>query len=199
MLCIQSLDFVQHLWEVHMRVPGEKMNKKLEAIEDAVPPWEKEHDFGAFNYEADTNAYDAIKEKRDTVQAHPLYKTAWQYMKKMHAFLKEVYYEKEDCMPDLKYDYDTVAWYHTLLSAKMYRALCDIYKPEEDEGDSEMRFYSLCDGVAQLAICTKAINESDKALRSIIKKNCNLGQPIHELLVILHNMSSRIHMIEERI
>ena len=82
-----------------------------------------------------------------------------------HDFLKEAFYENKDVPSELKYDFETVSWYQTLLPAKVHRALCGFHEPVT-EGD-----ISLCDAVAQFNICMKGITGSINALRNI-SNNC---------------------------
>ncbi len=86
-----------------------------------------------------------------------------------------------------------VVWYHTLLPAKLHRALCGFHEPTT-EGD-----ISLNDAVAQFEICKKAINESAGALRKIGKNLTVYQKQIAELLVLLNNIYSRIKLIEHSI
>ncbi len=98
------------------------------------------------------------------------------------------------CMePKIKDHFETVSWYHTLLSAKLRRALAGFHEPAcEDE-------FGLYDAVAQFAICRKAICQSARALRNI-KLHCSDKQlQITRLLALLNNIRSRIKAIEESI
>ena len=115
------------------------------------------------------------------------------YCNKTYVFLKKTFYKSELVYPGLKYDFQTVSWYHTLLPAKLHRALCGFHEPAV-EGD-----ISLYDAVAQFQVCKKAIGESIKALRNIAEKEKNLQDKITQLLALLHNMLSRLELIEQEI
>jgi len=127
------------------------------------------------------------------VKNNPLDTVAKTYCHKTHAFLKETFYKNELAYPGLKYDFQTVSWYHTLLSAKLHRALCGFHEPAV-EGD-----ISLYDAVAQFQVCKKAIGESITALRNIVEKERKLQDKITQLLALLHNIISRIELMEQEI
>jgi len=127
------------------------------------------------------------------VKNNPLDVVAKNYSDKTHAFLKETFYEDKKIIPELKSDFETISWYHTLLPAKLRRALCGLHEPAA-EGD-----ISLYDSIAQFQVCKKAIGESIKALRNIAEKEKNLQDKTTQLLAFLHNMLSRIELIEQEI
>lgn len=127
------------------------------------------------------------------VKNNPLDAAAKNYSDKTHAFLKETFCEDKKIVPELKSDFGIISWYHTLLSAKLHRALCGLHEPVA-EGD-----ISLYDSIAQFQVCKKAIGESIKALRNISEKEKNLQDKITQLLAFLHNMLSRIELIEQEI
>lgn len=137
-----------------------------------------------------------IQEHIKFVENHPLPRTVDQYRGRAHAFLKDTFYEKdekENIPKDIKYHFETVSWYHWLLSAKLQRALAGFYEPVcEDE-------FGLYDAVAQFAICRKGIIESVKALRKIKLYCPDKQKQIIELLALLNNIHSRIKAIEESI
>lgn len=127
------------------------------------------------------------------VENNPLPATAEQYRKRAHNFLKSTFYKDEKKYAALNYDFQTVAWYHTLLSAKLQRALAGFHEPACD-GD-----FALYDAIAQLEICKKAINLSVEALRKIHNDLVTFHQQILELIALLHNIYSRIEAVEENI
>ena len=134
-----------------------------------------------------------IQEHIKFVENHPLPRTVEQYYRRANAFLKDTFYEKKHIKPEIKYHFETVSWYHTLLSAKLERALAGFHEPVcEDE-------FGLCDAVAQFAICRKAINESVSALRKLKPHYPHYKNLITELLALLHNIFSRIEAMEESI
>ncbi|MFH1283790.1 MAG: hypothetical protein ABII27_09035 [bacterium] len=90
-------------------------------------------------------------------------------------------------------DFETVAWYHTLLPVKLHRALCAFHEPVNENE------FALYDAIVQFEICKKAISEPIKALRNIAERDKNLQSRITQLLTLLHNMFSRIKLIEEGI
>jgi len=137
--------------------------------------------------------YDEIKEVYEPVQDDLLLKTAEQYRLKTHDFLKDTFLESRNIGFELADDFEAIAWYHTLLSIKLYRALCGLNEPESPDE------FGLYDAVAQLAICKKAIDESIKALRKIKQIYLDYRNLITELLALLNNISSRIIHIEESV
>jgi hypothetical protein len=126
------------------------------------------------------------------VENEPLDKTARQYFQTTNAFLKKT-------LPDLSvdpkfaHDFETVAWYHTLLPAKLHRALCGFHESLMD-GD-----FALNDAVAQLQICKKAVTLSIEAWRRIVEHRADLKVPVTSLLALLQNMLSRIRFLEDSI
>lgn len=127
------------------------------------------------------------------VESHPLPLTVEQYSKRCHAFLEKNFYEKKDIAPELKYHFETISWYHTLLPAKLQRALAGFHE-QVSEGE-----FALYDSVAQFIICKKSIQESVKALRTIKPHYPKIKNTITELLALLHNIFDRIEKIEESV
>lgn len=127
------------------------------------------------------------------IENNPLSATARQYRKKAHEFLKERFYKGEKKYSGLHYDFQTVSWYHTLLSAKLQRTLAGFHEPAcQDE-------FALYDAVAQFEICKKAIKLSIEALRKIDQDLVSFHQQILELIATLHNIYSRIEAMEDSI
>ncbi len=128
------------------------------------------------------------------VKQHPLPHTVEQYRKRAHAFLKDTFYdEKGHFTPEIKYHFETVSWHHALLSVKLQRALAGFHEPM---CEGEFGFY---DAVAQFAVCKKVINESIIALRTLKPNYPGQKNLIVELLALLHNIRSRIEILEESI
>lgn len=127
------------------------------------------------------------------MEDNPLKETVENYRKSAHDFLKKTFYKEEPHNAELTYHFETVNWYHTLLSAKLNRALAGFH---EAPTDGEFAFY---DSVAQFDICKKSITESIKALRRIAKNYVTFQQSIQEMLALLYNIYSRIEKLEESI
>ena len=135
-----------------------------------------------------------IQEHIKFVESHPLPLPVEQYHQRAYAFLKANYYdEKKSFAPEVKYHFETVIWYHTLLPAKLQRALAGFHEPA-DEGE-----FALYDAVAQFIICKKAIQESVKALKELKAHYPQHKNIIIELLALLHNIFDRIEAMEESI
>ncbi len=166
-----------------------------ESIEDSVPQEEMEN-FELTVESIDEEAIEEFEQKRQEQKKHPLMKVSHQYCLKVHELLKHIYFDKTEQMPaSVKFQFETITWYHTLLPAKIYRALCGIYVKDIFDDDD----YELYDGIAQLEVCKKAIRQSDNALRKIVVENKSYQLQITELLAILHNIKSQIHFIEKDI
>ena len=127
------------------------------------------------------------------VENNTLDATAEQYRKRTHVFLENTFYKNKDLIPKHNYDFETVSWYHTLLPAKIHRALCGFHEPAS-EGD-----ISLCDAVAQFDICRKAIEESVKSFNKIKEFFPAHNLEILKLLALLDNMHNRIQILESEI
>lgn len=169
----------------------EIMKKQYEQLEEHLEEFaeESEIDFD----EIDDPDFEKIKEHIKFVENNPLPVTAEQYRKKAQEFLKGTFYKEEEKYLALNYDFETVAWYHTLLVVKLQRALAGFHEPAcEDD-------LSLYDAVAQLEICKKAIKESINALRKIDPNLPSCHLQISELLALLHNIHSRIEAMESTI
>ena len=134
-----------------------------------------------------------IQEHIKFVENHPLPHTVKQYYRRTGAFLEDTFYEKKHIKPEIRYHFETVNWYHSLLPAKLQRALAGFHEPV-CEGE-----FGLYDAVAQFAICRKSINESVNALRKIKLYYPDKQKQITELLALLNNLHSRIQAIEESI
>lgn len=78
-----------------------------------------------------------------------------------------------------------------LLPAKVFRALCTLCGP--DSGDDS----ALCDAVAQLAICRKAVENSEKAFKSVAGKRP--GTDVAPLLDLLSGLRKHVSLLENKI
>lgn len=118
-----------------------------------------------------------IEEKPDPKE-DPLHKLAYRFTLKTHDFLKDV--EKKVLItPEIKTYFDELRWYHTLLSAKLYRALCSSGVEEVDRQDSKL---SAGAALKSAQICQESLEsiiyyrqeiskEANKLLRMIKKIN----------------------------
>lgn len=172
-------------------ITAEIMKKQYEDLEDRIEDLGEEIEIN-FD-EIDDPEFEKIKEHIKFVENNPLPLAVEQYRKKAYAFLKDSFYKEKKIKFELTYDFETVAWYHTLLPVKLQRALAGFHEPVNEHE------FALYDAVAQFEICKKAISKSIKALRNIAEKDKNLQSSITQLLALLHNMFSRIKLIEEGI
>jgi len=170
---------------------AEIIEKQYEKLEKSLE--ETAEEFGIDLDEVEGPEWEKIKEHIKFVENNPLDATAAEYCKKARAFLEETFYKDGVAGPDLAYDFKTVSWYHTLLPAKLHRALCGFHEPA-CEGE-----ISLYDAIAQFEVCKKAIKQSIESLRKIDKHLPSFNTQISKLLALLHNIYSRIEMMEESI
>lgn len=127
------------------------------------------------------------------VQNNPLELAAKSYCHKARAFLQNTFYDNDKVDPILKYDFEVVSWYHTLLQVKLHRALCGFHEPA---CEGELALY---DAVAQFQVCKKVITLSIDALRKISPAYPAFSVQIKEMLALSHNIHSRIVAMEESI
>lgn len=167
------------------------MERQLENIEDKIEQFIEENEIDLAG--AEGPEFEKIREHIKFVENNPLDITAEQYCKRAQEFLEDAFYDKKEINARLAPDFETVAWYHTLLPVKLHRALCGFHEPiTEDE-------FALYDAVAQFAVCRKAINKSVEALRKIKPYYPNHKSLIGGLLALLNNILSRIEAMEESI
>ena len=170
----------------------EVMKQQFKSVENLFEKYAQESEVD-FDDDINESDFAELEERGKFVENNSLHGAAEQYRRKSQIFLKDTFYEKKGLTPEITYDFETVAWYHMLLSVKLHRALCGFHEPvSEDE-------FGLCDAVAQFAVCKKAIKESVKALRKIKPRFSSCHTQILELLALLHNIHSRIKMLEESI
>lgn len=177
--------------EITEQVMKQQFEDLEDAIDGAFEEFEEGHEINLD--EIDDPEFERIKEHIKFVENNPLPKTVDQYRKKAYLFLKHTFYEQGKSDSKLHYHFETVSWYHTLLPAKLQRALAGFHEPAT-EGD-----VALFDAVAQFEVCKKAIRESIKALRKINQHLPNRQLQILELLALLHNIYSRIASLEESV
>ncbi len=181
--------------ENDLEILKQDFEDQMEEMEDSIDEWAEEEGVDPFELEPDEGFVEEIRKKEEELHKHPLQKVTYQYMKISHDFLKEEYYSKQILTQDMRLNYEIVAWYHSLLPAKMHRALCGLYVPDvHDEED-----YALCDAVAQFAVCRKSISLSVASLREIGQQNSQLKKRITLPLTLLHNMASQIDIILKEI
>ena len=112
------------------------MRQEFEGIEEKLEKFMEENQIDIDDI--DTPAFGAAGEHIDFLENNHLDLTAEQYCKRVDKFLKDTFYNKEGIVPELKYHFATVAWYHTLLLVKLHRVLDGFHKPA---GEGEFVFY----------------------------------------------------------
>jgi hypothetical protein len=137
--------------------------------------------------------FDSIRKQIDFVSKSPLPPAAESYRKRALEFLKSLLAVEKTFPAEVQFDIDTVTWYHTLLSAKLDRALAGFYEPA-DEDD-----FSIYDAVAQFEICKKGVRESVRALRNLRGHFPVQTAAVNELIALLHHLGDHIQMLEDSI
>jgi hypothetical protein len=99
------------------------------------------------------------------VEDDPLYKLAHDFTMKTHHFLKEV---KILINQDAKTCFEDIAWYHTLVSVKIYRAIGSAY-----DGLIEDAINSTGVALKSLNLCIKAFNDI-AIIHPDISKKCRM-------------------------
>ncbi|MDP3143149.1 MAG: hypothetical protein Q8N14_04320 [Candidatus Omnitrophota bacterium] len=172
-------------------ITEEVMRQQFEEVEEKIEKFMEENEIELEDLDAPEFA--EIKKHIELVENNPLDATAGQYRKMAQEFLEKNFYKKEGLSPQVIHDFETIAWYHTLLSAKLHRALCGFHEPAV-EGD-----ISLCDAVAQFAVCKDSIKKSVQALQNLKPDYPGSKNLIVMLVALLHNLFSRIEALEESI
>lgn len=171
-----------------LEITGEVMRRQYEGMEENM---EKFMEGNAIEPdELDGPSQEEIDKQEELAENDPLNKTAGQYYRKARELLKETFYKKEADYPYCRPEFEIVAWYHTLLPVKLYRALCGFYE-QSTEGD-----IALGDAVAQFDICKKAIDKSVGALRKIGDNLIEHQKQTAGLIALLSNIHSRIGLLE---
>lgn len=182
--------------EITKAVLEEQFNDIEKKLSDCADKFGVDFDIDEPNEENEIDFKDLPEEVQKHikfVENNPLDITAEQYCNKAHTFLEKTFYKKDFAETALRYDFETISWYHTLLPVKLHRALCGFHEPvDEDE-------FALYDAIAQFEICKKAIAQSIEALRRIDKKIPVFHTQISELIALLGNINSRINTIEKSV
>ncbi len=172
-------------------ITGQVIQRQWEDVMEKLEKDMEKYDINPDDIDsADTAKLDA---KEEAARKEPLSLTAKEYCQRSHELLKTVFYEIKGTPAGSIADLETVSWYHTLLPAKLYRALCGLReKSNEDEA-------GLCDAVAQFAVCKKAIACSVAALRNLKPHYPTHAKTIIQLIALLNNILHRIEMAEDAI
>lgn len=130
---------------------------------------------------------------------HPLHKAAQRYLRMAQKFLKELrksiraegidLSKRIEVIPGAKEDvgtlreivtcYEVISWYHTLISAKIYRALCQ----EKGERDRELAQAEQDDANGSAKVAYESLTRSIKALQRIYEWDEDLQASALNLLV----------------
>ena len=146
------------------------------------------------------------------VKQHPLYKQSQNYMRLVHNFLKtlrEILETEErdlthriEILPSAKakaevetFDeivsaYEVISWFHTLVSAKIYRALSS--KLEKKKSDPELQQIDEDDANRSAKVVYGGLVKSIAALQKIFEWNRNLQNDVITLLVEADRLRRKI-------
>ncbi|MCK5358744.1 MAG: hypothetical protein KAJ48_10140 [Elusimicrobiales bacterium] len=142
----------------------------------------------------DNPDFEKFKNSIESAQNHPIFQLADIYRKQTSSSLKYMLYcMRKTINPNLIYHFKTLQWHHTLLPAKLNRALAGFYEPADKED------MALCDAVAQLEIFKKALEESLNAFSEIEKISADLGPHIWHLIPILKQLKKKTEEFEKNI
>lgn len=172
-------------------ITGAVMKRQLEEIGEEIDErFEEEHEIDLDTI--DDPEFERIKQHIEFVENHSLRISAHEYCRQVQTFLQEAFYpQKREMNTQLIYDFETIAWYHTLLPIKIQRGLAGFHEPA-CEGD-----LALYDAVGQFEVCKKAIRESIRAFHKIGPRLPSYQTEVTKLLALLNNLHSRIQALEE--
>lgn len=94
-----------------------------------------------------------------------IYRSAYRYFKLVRNFLEEWEVRDDPVKEKLKPAIDNISWYHTLIPAKLYRALTSLWESQFEDKDSKE--ISLEDAFFSAQITLRSINISIKAWKNI--------------------------------
>jgi len=144
----------------------EDLQDQFNSLKEHIEPWMEEIDIaddeGFELDQSDEDGWEKMQQRHQQVRILPLLKVVQQYSHKTHEFLKANYYYKNGMNAETKFEFEPLSWYHTLLPAKMYRALCGLADYNADGNEME-----LCDTIAQFEISKKSIQDSAFAAVSL--------------------------------
>ncbi len=138
------------------------------------------------------NEMETIDQKTHT---HDLMKVVHQYYLKAREYLIDIRYAEKVFPAETAYHLTTIAWYHSLVSAKMNRALTGFYEADI----AHLYDFALHDAVAQLDICRKAVTESLQAFRYLCASDTVSDSVEKYLMALLHHIQDQILLVEQDI
>lgn len=94
-----------------------------------------------------------------------IYRLAYRYFKLVRNFLEKWEIRDDFVKEKLELEIDNISWYHTLISAKLYRALTSLWESRFEDKDSKE--ISLEDAFSSGQITLRAINISMEAWKNI--------------------------------
>ena len=173
------------------------LEEDLEMMEEKLETLSQENDFFQgpdLSPEEEKEILDQIEEVNRKAKAHHLQQAVHQYSRKIHEFLKETGWPRKIFSSEIQYHLQTISWYHTLIPAKMHRALTGLY--EADPRDVEN--FALHDCAAQLDVCRKGVDQSINAFKAVAALLPSFSALIF-FLAMLNNIKDQIGLIEQDI
>ena len=173
------------------------LEEDLEIMEQKLEALSEENDFFQepdLSVEEEKEILDQIDEVEKKAKAHHLQQATHQYSRKIREFLKEIGFPQKVFSSEIQYHLKTIAWYHTLIPAKMHRALTGLF--EADLHDLED--FALHDCAAQLDVCRKGVDQSIGAFKAAAALLA-LNSTLTSFLAMLNNINDQIGLIEQDI
>ncbi len=175
-------------WKIVMKDVEDSLKEAMELIKKA-----------AEERGIDLNVLPEVEYEHPNPDKHPFYKSVEKYRKLAHKFLKRLKEaiqeegislsqrieivpspeEKARNFKELTFSYEVILWYHTLISAKIYRALCQ----KESESDEELAKTEKSDADGSAKVAYLGLVNSIRALQKIYPWNEDLQDEILTLLV----------------
>lgn len=180
------------------QVTEEVMRWQYEAVDEKLQKFMEEEGIDLEDID-DQTALEFEKRIESAAENDSLNKTIRQYHQRTYKFLQKTFFHSKNIAPEIKYDFETTAWYFTLLPAKLHRALSGFYKAAAERKAKDEENFALQDAVAQFDICLDGIEKSLQALRRLKVHYPQDEKLITELLALLQNLSSRIVAMEESV
>ncbi len=178
-----------------LEVLKEDLEKMAEELETAIDVSDHEEFLEDLDPQEEQSMIDELNLLRQKVNQHPLMKAVDQYSVKSGEFLKKVGFPQSKFDGSILCHLNTVAWYHTLLVAKMNRMLMGFYEMDNQRRHSDFAPY---DTVAQLDVCKKGTNESLKAFKVLVDLLPNMPAAT-PFVAMLNNINDQIGIIEQDI
>ncbi|MFC1483155.1 hypothetical protein ACFL56_02730 [Candidatus Margulisiibacteriota bacterium] len=141
----------------------------------------------------DTNLSEDFDEKKWLT--YPLYSLSKKYFNSIDTLFHYAYFSQEEFSDEANDYLDALMWYRSLLPAKSYRIVQDLYG--NDNNDDEE--FGIFDALGQIDILKKAIEQSKNALQYVIKQRLCFMTKAIDPLHILEEVSQELQNLEKNI